>query len=165
MNITRRTNSYICTRRRYRLSPLLPQLCQNDSSSRGLAHSTDSPQETAKDDEESKSTSDVNGQGQAEGRMSQRLVHMTDEMIEQDGRSAKKIIEEGGFSEELKRKLEARLQQSSFRSGNAAAFAQASLPVRSTHLLTGQVSGIYNSLVQRRQRNPKYCCCRTLGRH
>lgn len=65
-----------------------------------------------------------------EGRMSGRLAQMTDEMIEQDGQRAKKAIEEGGFSEELKRKLEARLQQSSFRSENAAAFAQASLPVR-----------------------------------
>lgn len=63
--------------------------------------------------------------------MSGRLAQMTDEMIEQDGRRAKKAIDEGGFSEELKKKLEARLQENSFRSENAAAFAQASLPVRS----------------------------------
>lgn len=64
-----------------------------------------------------------------------RLAQITDEMIEQDGRRAKKAIEEGGFSEELKKQLEARLQESSFRSENAAAFAQASLPVRSIHSL------------------------------
>ena len=63
--------------------------------------------------------------------MSKRLAQMTDEMIEQDGRGTKKAVEEGGFSEELKKKLEARLQESSFRSENAAAFAQATLPVRS----------------------------------
>ena len=67
--------------------------------------------------------------------MSGRLAQMTDEMFEQGGRSAKKAIEEGGFSEELKKKLEARLQESSFRSENAAAFAQASLPVRPKHPL------------------------------
>lgn len=60
--------------------------------------------------------------------MAGRLAQMTNEMIEQGGRSAKKAIEEGGFSEELKKKLEARLQESSFRSENAAAFAQVSLP-------------------------------------
>ncbi len=59
---------------------------------------------------------------------------MTDEMIEEDSRRAKKVIDEGGFSEELKKKLEARLQESSFRSENAAAFAQANLPVRSIHI-------------------------------
>ena len=67
--------------------------------------------------------------------MSERLAQITDELIEQDGRRAKKAIEEGGFSEELKKKLEARLQESSFRSKNAAAFAQVSLPVRLSHQL------------------------------
>lgn len=68
--------------------------------------------------------------------MSGRLAQMTDEMLEQGNRSAKKVIKEGGFSEELKKKLEARLQESSFRSENAAAFAQVNLPVRSNHLIT-----------------------------
>ena len=56
---------------------------------------------------------------------------MTDESIEQDGRSAKKAIEEGGFSEELKRRLGERIQESSFKSENPAAFAQVNMPVRS----------------------------------
>ena len=63
--------------------------------------------------------------------MSERLMQMTDEMIEGDGRSMDKAIKEGGFSEDLKKKLESRLQENSFRSDNAAAFAQANLPVRS----------------------------------
>ena len=63
--------------------------------------------------------------------MSERLMQMTDEIIEGDGRRMKKAFEEGGFSEDLKKKLESRLQGSSFRSENAAAFAQANLPVRS----------------------------------
>ena len=63
--------------------------------------------------------------------MSERLMQMTDEIVEGDGRSLKKAFEEGGFSEDLKKKLESRLQESSFRSDNAAALAQANLPVRS----------------------------------
>ena len=67
--------------------------------------------------------------------MSERLMQMTDEMIERDGRNTKKAFEEGGFSEDLKKKLESRIQESSFRSENAAAFAQANLPVRPNDLL------------------------------
>ena len=63
--------------------------------------------------------------------MSRRLAQMTDESIEQGGRSAKKAIEEGGFSEELKRRLEERIQESSFKSENPAVFAQVNMPVRS----------------------------------
>lgn len=55
---------------------------------------------------------------------------MTEEAVEQGGRSAKKAIEEGGFSEELRRQLEARIQDSSFKSENPAAFAQLNMPVR-----------------------------------
>jgi hypothetical protein len=61
--------------------------------------------------------------------MSRRLAQMIDESIQQGGRGAKKAIEEGGFSEELKRQLEARLLDSSFKSGNPAAFAQVNMPV------------------------------------
>ncbi|KAM0806175.1 hypothetical protein BDR22DRAFT_895949 [Usnea florida] len=98
-----------------------------DTVSRNFAHSRALPPNTSKEDE-STSTSEANVQGQENGRMSGRLAQFTDEFIEQDGRRAKKAIEEGGFSEELKKKLEARLQESSFRSKNAAAFAEASLP-------------------------------------
>ena len=122
-------NSYICIRCRYRQYPLSARFGKDNIFSRGYAQSN-SPQKIPKDDDESKPTPEADGQGTMEGRMSGRLAQMTDEMIEQDGQRAKKAIEEGGFSEELKRKLEARLQQSSFRSENAAAFAQASLPVR-----------------------------------
>ena len=79
--------------------------------------------------------------------MSERLAQMTDGMIEQDGRSTKKAIEEGGFSEELKKKLEARLQEHLFRSENATAFAQANLPVRSNCIIILYVSRIYIHLV------------------
>ena len=131
MNVAKRANSYISTRYFYGQPPLSAQSCNNDFLRRSFAQSTDLPQETSGDDEDPQSASETGGQGQARGRMSERLVQMTDDMIERDSRSAKKAIEEGGFSDELKKKLEARLQEGTFRSENAAAFAQASLPVRS----------------------------------
>lgn len=134
MNIVKRANSYTYTPCLYSQSSCFARTGSNGVHSRGFARSTDSPQEITKNDK-SKGISEANEQSQAEGRMSERLEQMTDAMIEQDGRRAKKAIDEGGFSEELKKKLEARLQESSFRSENAAAFAQASLPVRSNHPL------------------------------
>ena len=62
--------------------------------------------------------------------MSRRLAEMTDETIDQGGRSAQKTVEESGFSEELKRRLEARILDSKFRSDNPAAFAGLNMPVR-----------------------------------
>ena len=130
MNIAKRANSYICARCLYRQSLSSARFCKNEISwRRSSALSTCLPQDTSKDDEDPKGAHEANKQGQSEGRMSERLAQMTDEMIEQDSRSTKKAIEEGGFSEELKKKLEARLRESSFRSENAAAFAQANLPV------------------------------------
>lgn len=64
------------------------------------------------------------------GAMSRRLADMTDETLESGGRTARKAVEEAGFSEELKKRLEARIQDSEFRSENPAAFAQVNMPVR-----------------------------------
>ena len=129
MNIAKRVNTYICARCLSKQSHLFARYRQNVIFKRGIAQSTVLPQETSKDEGDPRPASETSGEGQAEGRMSERLAQMTDEMIEHNDRSAKKAIEEAGFSEELKKKLEARLQESSFRSENAAAFAQASLPV------------------------------------
>ena len=132
MNTAKRANSHVYTRCLYRKSPLSALFLENGHSSRKFAQSAHLPQKISKDDEDPKSVFEPNGESQAEGRMSERLAQMTDEMIEGDVRSTEKAIEEGGFSEELKKKLEARLQESSFRSQNATAFAQANIPVCST---------------------------------
>ena len=63
------------------------------------------------------------------GAMSRRLADMTDETISSGARTARKAIEEAGFSEDLKRQLEARIQGSEFKSQNPAAFAQVDLRV------------------------------------
>ena len=134
MNIAKQLHPSTRIRYIYKPSPLLASFREYDTVSRNFAQSTALPPNTSKEDESS-STSQADVQGQENGRMSGRLAQITDELIEQDGRGAKKAIEEGGFSEELKKKLEARLQESSFRSKNAAAFAQTSLPVRSNRPL------------------------------
>lgn len=66
---------------------------------------------------------------QEEGRMSSRLNQMTDESLSHGGRDAEKFIEEAGFSEELKRQLEERIKDSTFKSENPVAFAQLDMPV------------------------------------
>lgn len=73
---------------------------------------------------------EADGKKEEQGRMSQRLSHMTDEYFEQGVRGMKKAIEEGGFSEDLKKQLEARIQDSTFKDGNSAAFAEINMPVR-----------------------------------
>ena len=78
--------------------------------------------------EDSSSTAERETEG-LRGRMSERLAQMTEESIEQGGNVAKRTIQEAGFSEELKRRLEARIEESKFKSENAAAFAQITMPV------------------------------------
>lgn len=68
-------------------------------------------------------------QDEGTGTMSKRLADMTDETLESGGRTARKAVEEAGFSEELKKRLQARFQDSTYRSDNPAAFAQLNMPV------------------------------------
>lgn len=63
------------------------------------------------------------------GRMTERLVQMTEESIEEGGRGARRAVEEAGFSEQLKKQLEERLEQSKFKSEHATSFAEVTLPV------------------------------------
>lgn len=53
---------------------------------------------------------------------------MSEESLESGGKSARKAVEEAGFSDELKKQLEERIASASFRSENASAFAQANMP-------------------------------------
>lgn len=80
--------------------------------------------------------------------MSRRLEEMTEKTVEQGGHSAQKAVEEAGFSEELKRGLEARIADSKFKAENPAVFAQVNLPVRlfrgslySFHVINPEVAG------------------------
>jgi len=59
--------------------------------------------------------------------MSRRLSEMSEQALETGSRSARKAVEEAGFSEDLKRQLEDRIAGASFRSNNAQALAQSGL--------------------------------------
>ena len=59
--------------------------------------------------------------------MSRRLSEMTEENFESGGKAARKAIEDAGFSEDLKKRLEAKILDSQYKSDNAAALSQASL--------------------------------------
>lgn len=65
-----------------------------------------------------------------DGAMSRRLSEMTDEALLQGGRSARKsLMQEAGFSEDLKQELEEKIKASSFKSDNAGAFSLLDMPV------------------------------------
>ncbi|OJD26422.1 hypothetical protein ACJ73_02195 [Blastomyces percursus] len=63
-----------------------------------------------------------------EGAMSRRLSLMADESMLEGGSSSRKNMQEAGFSDELKKKLEERIAESTFRSENAAAFSLVNMP-------------------------------------
>ncbi|KAM0693652.1 hypothetical protein Q7P36_006908 [Cladosporium allicinum] len=82
----------------------------------------------------------TSGKEKEGGAMSRRLEEMASENLQTGGRSARKAVEEAGFSEELKARLQEKIATSSFRSDNASAFAQAELPAaagRQTRDLAG----------------------------
>lgn len=62
------------------------------------------------------------------GAMTQRLEQMSEESLETGGRSARKAVEEAGFGEDLRRALEQKIADANFRSDNAAAISQATMP-------------------------------------
>lgn len=64
-----------------------------------------------------------------QGAMSRRLEQMTEESLEEGGSGARKAVREAGFSEELKRKLEARIVEEKNRELDPTASAVLSMPV------------------------------------
>ena len=73
--------------------------------------------------------SKVEEEDEAIGAISRRLSNMTAENLQQGGKAAQKSMDEAGFSEDLQRRLEAKIADSIFKSENAAAFAQLDMPV------------------------------------
>ena len=63
------------------------------------------------------------------GAMSRRLEEMTERGLEDSGFRADKMVGEAGFSEELKKKLEARIAYTKLRSEHPSAFATLDIPV------------------------------------
>lgn len=125
MTIAKQKASYICTSCLRRRPGLTGSFLHYGRVHGYATQSPSSPQEEG----EGAVPKDADGQEEEPGRMSQRLSQMTEESFEVDGRGIKKAIEEGGFSEELRRKLEARIQDSTFKSRNPAGFAEINMPV------------------------------------
>ena len=100
------------------------------SSSSHLPHHIGETAVASKDEVSNEASNDAANMSEERGAMSRRLAEMTDETIEQGGRSAQKAIGESGFSEELKKRLEARILDSKFKNENPAAFVQLNMPVR-----------------------------------
>ncbi|KAL9043968.1 MAG: hypothetical protein Q9214_002861 [Letrouitia sp. 1 TL-2023] len=94
--------------------------------------SSDTPprerQQAQTDNETASANAPERASSDQEGAMSRRLAEMTDESYLQGGRDARKVISEAGFSEELKRELEAKILERTFRSDNPTAFAQLAMP-------------------------------------
>ena len=134
MVIVRKAVPFTCTRCLYGQLACHSLRPQNGIHSKAFAASTALPQKNehapAKSGDNTETHVEDTENGGEPGGMSRRLAQLTDESVEQGGRSAEKTIEEGAFSEELKRRLEERIQQSSFKSENPAAFAQVHMPVR-----------------------------------
>ncbi|ETS78799.1 hypothetical protein PFICI_08652 [Pestalotiopsis fici W106-1] len=62
------------------------------------------------------------------GPMARRLEEATEEVLLTGGRAGRRAVEDAGFSEELKERLFAKVQDAKFRSDHAAAFAEADMP-------------------------------------
>jgi hypothetical protein len=62
------------------------------------------------------------------GPLARRLEEATEEVLLTGGRAGRRAVEDAGFSEELKERLFAKVQDAKFRSDHAAAFAEAELP-------------------------------------
>lgn len=61
--------------------------------------------------------------------MTRRLSEMAEEAMLEGGRSARKNMQQAGFSEDLKKQLEERIAASSFQSEYPAAHAIVDMPV------------------------------------
>src|SRR5215469_5569590 len=90
-----------------------------------------SPLPSAKDGSSGSNPSPPGGhqeETEKDDAMSRRLSQMSEEMLETGGRRAFKAVKEAGFDETLRKQLEERIADASFRSENAAAIAQTQLP-------------------------------------
>lgn len=76
------------------------------------------------------------------GTLSRRLAEMTEDMILEGGRSARRNLQEAGFSEELKKRLEEKIKESAFKNEHAVAFSIANMPVGCYSVLSRKGKGL-----------------------
>lgn len=71
-----------------------------------------------------------------QGAMSRRLSEMAEETMDTGSKSDRKMMQDVGFSEDLKKQLEERIAQSAFQAENQQAISVANLPVRKVDIYT-----------------------------
>lgn len=64
-----------------------------------------------------------------QGALSRKLSQMTEDAMLEGGRSARRNMEQAGFSDDLKKELEERIAATSFKSDYAAAHSIVNMPV------------------------------------
>ena len=64
-----------------------------------------------------------------QGALSRRLSEMAEETMDTGSKSDRTLMQDMAFSDDLKKQLEERIAQTSFKAENQQAFSQASLPV------------------------------------
>lgn len=94
---------------------------------------------SSRKDEKPNGSSQPDG-GKEQGALSRRLAEMTEESLLEGGRSARKNLQEAGFSDDLKRALEEKIKAATFKSDNAQAFSVLDTPVSQ--------SSVYNMCIQ-----------------
>jgi hypothetical protein len=114
---------FICAR-------YLPRRSRYLRNVRRAIHSTAANREVGREGSQDEGRRGQPAEGAEPGAMSRLLEDMTEQSLEEGGRSARRAVEESGFSEELKRRLEERLKDVQFRGENPGAFAELSMPVR-----------------------------------
>jgi short subunit dehydrogenase-like uncharacterized protein len=73
---------------------------------------------------------DIEQQNETEGgAMSRRLASMAEETLDTGSKSDRRLIQEAGFSEDLKKQLEDRIAQTAFAAENQRAMAEITMPV------------------------------------
>lgn len=87
---------------------------------------TPSPSTTESEEKEKK---DGTEKEEKDSPMARRLSQMTEDAMLEGGRSARRNMEQAGFSEELKNQLAERVAAASFKSDYAAAHSIVDLPV------------------------------------
>jgi hypothetical protein len=68
--------------------------------------------------------------------LSRRLSEMAEETMDTGSKSDRKLMQDAGFSSDLKKQLEERIAQTSFKAQNQQALSQANMPVCAPSPLT-----------------------------
>jgi hypothetical protein len=91
--------------------------------------------------------------------MSRRLSEMADETMDTGSKSDRRLMEDAGFSEELKRKLEERIAQTGFQAEHQQAFSEVNMAVGNSQQ---NCHSYAKFAVVRRKRHTRPSRCTTL---